>query len=403
MRELQANLWKINFYKFFSDFLLIAPIMVPFYAANNLTAMQLFVVQAIFSLMLLLFEVPSGFFSDVVGRKKTMTIGAVAVIAGFGVYAFSASFWWFIVAETLLAFGVSMKSGTDSALLYDTLKELKKEEHYVKYEGIAGSWERSGTALSSLLGGALATIALRLPFYVNILTGLAMLVVALLFTEPVRSKWQTKNPFLDIISIAKQCVLHKKILSIMILASCIFTTGVISIWGSFVYFSQFNMSFVYYGAFFALFQFVCALGLRGVHLLEKILGKKYVMITILLIPFGYLMMGLFKSPFIFLLALVNAFIWGMSTPIFLDILNRFITSDMRATALSVSGMMGRLSFVILAPLFGKLIDLYSAGAAFLFLAGYFVCAGLASAYFWLKKEISYKPSAGDASREACVT
>ena len=70
MRELQSNLWKINLYKFLTDFLLIAPVMVPFYAANRLTALQFFVVQAIFSLFLLSFEVPSGFFFRCDGPKK---------------------------------------------------------------------------------------------------------------------------------------------------------------------------------------------------------------------------------------------------------------------------------------------------------------------------------------------
>ena len=172
----------------------------------------------------------------------------------------------------------------------------------------------------------------------------------------------------------------------MILASCVLTTGIISIWGYFVYFSEFEINFIYYGAFFALFQFTCALGSRGVRVFEKIFGKRYSLYAILIIPASFLLMGLFKSPYIFLLAFINAFIWGVSTPIFLDILNRYITSDMRATALSVSSMVGRLSFVILAPVFGKMIDLYSASTAFLFLAGYFICAGLASGWFWFKRE-----------------
>ena len=52
----RTNLWKVYIYRFFSDFWLIAPVLVPFYESNGLSATQVFIVQAIYAISLLIFE-----------------------------------------------------------------------------------------------------------------------------------------------------------------------------------------------------------------------------------------------------------------------------------------------------------------------------------------------------------
>ncbi len=66
--SLQGNFWKVYAYRFLSDFWLIAPIMVPYYEANGLSATQVFVTQAIYGASLLVLEIPSGYLADVIGR-----------------------------------------------------------------------------------------------------------------------------------------------------------------------------------------------------------------------------------------------------------------------------------------------------------------------------------------------
>jgi len=75
--SLQANLWKLYIYKFLSEFYLLVPILIPYYTANGLNSTQIFTVQAAYALSLLLFEIPSGYLADVIGRKKTMIIGSI--------------------------------------------------------------------------------------------------------------------------------------------------------------------------------------------------------------------------------------------------------------------------------------------------------------------------------------
>jgi MFS family permease len=70
----------------------------------------------------------------------------------------------------------------------------------------------------------------------------------------------------------------------------------------------------------------------------------------------------------------------------LNVLNRHIDSDRRATVLSVSALLGRVLFVVVSPIFGLLSDRISDRAAFGFLVGVFaVLAGIA---WWLRKRMN---------------
>ena len=58
-------------------FLLIMPVITIFYKENSLSMYDIFIIQACFSIAVILFEVPTGYFADVVGRKKSLVIGMV--------------------------------------------------------------------------------------------------------------------------------------------------------------------------------------------------------------------------------------------------------------------------------------------------------------------------------------
>jgi len=51
------------------------------------------------------------------------------------IYSFGYGFIDFLIAETVWAVGVSLVSGADSAMFYDTLIELGKEQTYKEKMG----------------------------------------------------------------------------------------------------------------------------------------------------------------------------------------------------------------------------------------------------------------------------
>jgi MFS family permease len=375
MTNIRSNLWRIYFYKFLGEFYLIIPILIPYYESNRLNSTQIFTIQAAYALSILVLEIPSGYLADVIGRKKTLILGAFFLPVGIAVYAFTHTFLSFILAEFIIALANSMRSGCDSAFIYDTLVQLKEESEYKKFEGKSFYYTRIGTALSSIAGGFAALISLHVPFYINIATSSMMLPLALSLIEPHRDKLEAKNPLRDILRICRFSFTHRQLRLLMLYAAMIMSTGAVGVWAYFLYYESIGINIWFFGIIFAIFQLSSGFGSKSAHALEKIIGQKKSLSIILLIAPTFVLLGIFKTSLLIPLIFLNAFLWGFSFPLLMDYLNRFIKSEVRATVLSVAHMAGSLSFVILSPLFGKLVDLFSLSTAFIIMGIYFVVHG----------------------------
>lgn len=161
----------------------------------------------------------------------------------------------------------------------------------------------------------------------------------------------------------------------MLFAALVMSTNIIGVWAYFLYYGSLGISIGYFGIIFAAFQLSSAFGSRNAHSLEKSFGKKQAYLILMLIAPTFLLLGLFKTILLIPLILLNAFLWGIAMPIILDDINRLTKSEVRATVISVAHMVGSLSYVILAPLFGKLVDTTSLSNAFLILGAYFIVYG----------------------------
>lgn len=372
MTHIKSNLWKIYTYKFLSEFYLIVPILIPYYESNNLNSLQIFTIQASYALSLLIFEIPSGYLADVIGRKKTLIIGSVAFPIGLGIYALTGTFYSFILAEFVLAIANSMRSGCDSAIIYDSLIQMNQESEYKKFEGKAFFFTRIGTSTSSILGGLLALSTLRLPFLVNIVTGSLMIPVALMLIEPARDKLKPENPFKDIFRICRFSFSHPKLRLYILYAALLMSTGVSGVWAYFLYYESLGISIGYFGILFAIFQLSSAMGASKAHAIEKRWGQKRSLFILLLISPLFILLGIIKSVILIPLIFLIAFLWGYSFPLLMDSMNHLIESDIRATVLSIANMSVGLSFAILGPVFGKTVDLFSLSFAFVSLGIYFL-------------------------------
>ena len=374
LSRLRANPGKLYAYKFISEFFLIVPVLIPYYILNHLNATQIFTIQAAFHVAVLLLEIPTGYLADVIGRKKTLVVAAVFFPLGLALYAFTGSFVTFVLAEFCVAVANSMRSGSDSALMYDTLILLDRESEYKKFEGRSFLFTRVGTAAASIIGGFLALRSLHLPFYINVATYCLMLPVVLALTEPRRKKPQARNPFLDIVRISVQCFKHPRLRLLMLLGALLQSASVIGVWSYFLYFRSLRISVGVVGVLFALSQVSSAFGSSRAHGLSQRLGEKWSFLVLLAV--GAVFVGLGSVSAVPMIALIvpAALLWGYGWPVFMDAFNRLATSEIRATILSVASMCSSAAFVVLSPLFGRIVDATSLSAALVGL-GLFYCIG----------------------------
>jgi MFS family permease len=159
------------------------------YFSEHLPLGSVLRLEAIYYAAVVVLEVPSGYFSDRIGRRATLLISAAALIAAYALFflgggAAGHTFAMFAVAQVCLAVGLSFRSGTDTALLYDTLSVLGRPDEYAAREAQAQRWLFLGRALAALLGGIAGMWALRLGYGLSLLAATALLVVAWLLVEP---------------------------------------------------------------------------------------------------------------------------------------------------------------------------------------------------------------------------
>lgn len=377
-KNIKKNLWKIYLYNFLSDFWLIAPIMIPFFESFGLTATQIFITESVYAITILLFEVPSGYLSDVIGRRKTLIIGAFFLPLGLIVYSFGTAFWMFIIAEFILAISASCRSGTGSAMIYDTLKNLKKQSDYKKIEGNAHFYARIGSGLAAISGGFFASIFLRLPFYINIFFGILMGIVAFLFVEPRRKKLKCTGHIATIKDVIKKSLKNKQIRMLIILSGLFKATMITGIWTFYMYYSNLGVPVSMYGILFAAFGFISGYGGKWAHSLEKKIGLKKMYWTMLIVSPAFFLLGIFQTLFALPLIFLIGFMSGISTPIIADGINKATSSNIRATVLSVSNMVGQISYAIFGPIIGWVIDFYGLDKAHIIIAGIFLIVG-----FWV--------------------
>jgi hypothetical protein len=373
--KISSNFWKIFTLKFLGDFLPIAPVLILFYTANGLNSTQIFTIQAAFHLAVLLLEVPSGYLADVIGRKKTLVFGAIFFPLGLAFYAAGRSFAAFIFAEVLLAVSVSMRSGCDSALIFDSLRQLGRESEYKRFEGRSALLARTGTAVSSVVGGLLAAVFLRLPFLVNIATAMFMPPLALALAEPEREKRPGKNPLRDILHICRFCLEQPHIRPVVLFCGLLMACQLTGLWAYFLLYRELGIGVGWFGVLFAVFQLAGALGGSRAHAFSERFGGRASLFLMLLSPLFFIMLGLLPSFWLLPLIPANALLWNLAYPVLLERLNLAVGSDVRATVLSLAAMAGSVMFVAVSPLFGRLVDGVSLSAAFIALGGFFLLAG----------------------------
>ncbi len=369
------NLWKILAMKFLGEFLPIAPVLILFYTANGLNSTQIFTIQAIFHLGVLLMEVPSGYLADVVGRRKTLVFGAVFFPLSLAVYTVGRSFAAFVFAEVILAVSVSMRSGCDSALLFDSLRQLKREGEYKRFEGRCALFARTGTAISSVAGGLLASVFLRLPFLVNTAVALLMPALSLGLREPEREKRPGKEPLRDILRICRHCLSEPRIRPVILYCGLIMAGNLTGLWAYFLFYQELRIGIGWFGILFAVFQLAGALGGSRAHAFSERFGEKTALYLVLLTPLVFFMLGLFPSVWLLPLIPANALVWNLAYPVLLERLNLAVGSDVRATVLSLAGMAGSVTFIVVSPLFGRLVDAVSLSVAFIALGVFLLLAG----------------------------
>lgn len=183
----RRNIRLLSGFNFCSDFRVYAPIMVIYFqhvTGSYAAAVLLF---AIAKIATSIFEVPTGAFSDFLGRKLTLLLGQFASVFSIALYALGRDFTVLAAGAVLEGLAFALFSGNNDALLYDTLKGEGAEAEFALWQGRVGSMFQIALAVSAAVASvALIWLPLRTMFELSLVPQIVGLGFAVFLVEPLR-------------------------------------------------------------------------------------------------------------------------------------------------------------------------------------------------------------------------
>ena len=174
------------------------------YFSSIVSLKQVFQLEAIYYASVFILEVPSGYFSDFFGRKKTLVISTASLTISYLLFFIGGSFNVFMIAQFFLAIGFSFASGTDTSLHYALLKSIGKESEYGEREARLSSRGLLSIGLAAIIGGLFAFLSeYRVAYALSMIFAFFSFCFVLNMVDPDKIHPEHENPEKPFLQIKK--------------------------------------------------------------------------------------------------------------------------------------------------------------------------------------------------------
>ena len=344
------------------------PTLTLFYLDRGVSLSDLLIFKTALSATALALEIPSGYLADVWGRRKTAILGCWVWILALTLFCIGTVHLHFLAAEVLLGVAVSLVSGVDSALVFDSMQATQSVGNYRKTEGRLSSVSGFAESVGGLIGALLASYDLTYPFYAQIALAVVALCCLYFVVEPPReatgvSNASAWNGILSTVSL----VLYRdaKLQSLFIFYGVSGCGTLLLVWLAQGYMDAIQLPTIYFGVAWAGFHLVMGVASVVAHSIDEYWGEKNTMLLLIgitVVSFAGLAVVSHLLGLLFIVSLY--FVRGLRTPLFRYYVNRAVSSDVRATVLSVQSFSIRLLYLVAGPLFAYVLKSYSISTAF---------------------------------------
>ena len=199
--NIQRQLQKFYAFGLFSCLRIPDAVWVVLLTARGFPLWQVGLAEGVFHLVSLLCEIPSGMAADLMGRRRSLATAGLCGLISALLMAFSDAFFGVCLSMAFSALACSLISGSDEALLYDSLLQAGRQEDYIPVNARYAQVQNLGSILSnaaSLLAGVMSYGAFYL---LDAAVCLVRALTAWRLTEPVVTETQARrqaHPFRDL-------------------------------------------------------------------------------------------------------------------------------------------------------------------------------------------------------------
>ena len=370
MNPTRTNIKKLYAFSFLQMTLFPMAIITLFWKDHiGLSLTQILLLQGILSVSMVIMEYPSGYISDRIGYRVALTLASLLGIAGWGIYTVATTFAHVMVSEILIGTSLAFISGSDSALLYETLKQEGEELQYERHQGRMGGYAQGGEALGALFAGVLYTYAPLLPFILQIGVWFLALLLTRTMIEPPRDIAPHTGHLAEAWRTARYAFVENKSLRYtMLLNTVLGISSFYPVWLIQPYMQHAGVPLTWFGPVWCGANLTVAFFSLISHRANGFLGERFmVLLFLFLIVVGYLGLGIAGGVWGFLFYYLLTSMRGLRGPMMLNLTQKECPSANRAGILSLQSFCFRVLFVCTGPFVGMLADKSGVRQAFLFL------------------------------------
>ncbi|OGX78910.1 MFS transporter [Exiguobacterium sp. SH31] len=345
-----------------------------FWESRGITIQEVVYMEIVYAVIVVFFEVPTGVLADRWERRRLLQIGIALEWLSFIVLLLSFSLIGFVLAISLSAIGAVLRSGSENALLYETLEQDGDTDAFERLLGRLNAIGLAAAVVAAFSGSLLAT---QFPFEFNYMLSIVSLFIAtmcsLLLVEPRRvvndetMTWrQLKTGFRFIWNDKSLLILTGSF--VLVAAAFNFVE---EFWQ--LYARDVSVPIYWFGAVSTILLLIQIPGqLLAPILLRVAPVARWQQIIAWGIGIGFILLGTFPNQLGLLWMALMALLVGAVEPLYFGVLHRSVPSMIRATTESTLSMLLHGGIVGLGILFigGAGMSLFTA----FFVIGLFVCA-----------------------------
>jgi len=328
---------------------------------KGLSLWEIGLVEGIFHIVSLSMEVPTGLIADRYGRKLSRILGACLRLSYMILMLFVSNLPLAIIAFILAALSYNLESGSDTALIYDTLVEHQETQHFPKIQAIREIILQVSSLLGVFVGGYLADISYVYAIGSTIALFIIGIGIACFFVEPkvIETKHSIKT--LSIMGF-RTLMQYPGLVALMIVgalfSSSLYTTHTYLI----VYLQSFNRSLLEASGWSMIEHLGAIMAGFTIYRFTKFMKLNYTLWMMGIMAFLFWWITKLEIGYIALFGL--GFGESMLYVSITNMVNQKTPSEVRATVLSMNSMFFSVMMIIMYPMFGWIASTYSLISAF---------------------------------------
>lgn len=342
---------------------------------KGITPAKVMYAESIYSLFLLLLQIPATILIEKIGSRKALILGTTFATIQIIMMIFINNFTFLVIAYFMSAFGNAIKDIARNTLLYDSTKMCKGKNSFGNINARGSSLSYALSAISSIFTGYLYVINPYIPIILSSFISLLAIIIAYRFEE-VEVEKEEKTTISESIKDIKQgfkFISKSKRLKSLFLFTSIFV-------GVLMMISTYEKSLLtdlqvppqYFGIIFAILTLVQCFSVRyqdkihnkfenktltfiSVPIFVSFIGVGIVAnlnfaFTIIIVMFAFFIHHFFRGPY-----------WVLED----RYVTNFTTANIRTKILSTSNLIKNIGEIIISFLGGVLLEFYTTSTSYL--------------------------------------